>query len=117
MGCIFRGAGMGGVLRAMGLVSMMCGVAACSGGAAIIKPSQSGGSRTDGVVSMSSTVSPFHPFEPDWTVAEEGAEKRCHSWGYQEIPTFAGTREFCRAWDRHGRCIETQVTRYYACQG
>ncbi len=99
------------------LMSALFFVAACSGGDRVIKPDQSGGSKADGVVSMSSTVSLFHPFEPDWNVAHEGAATRCRSWGYKSQPTFTGTREFCQAWDKHGRCMETQLTRYYECHG
>ncbi|MEM8572359.1 MAG: YecR family lipoprotein [Pseudomonadota bacterium] len=90
-------------------------LAACAGSDKVISPTQSGGSKADGVVSMSSTVSLFHPFEPDWLMAHEGAAKRCSRWGYKAPPTFTGTREFCQAWDKHGRCMEAQLTRYYQC--
>jgi hypothetical protein len=90
---------------------------ACTSSRPIIRPTESGGSKADGVVSMSSTVSLFHPFQPDWSVAQEGAGKRCDAWGYAAPPTFTGTREFCQAWDKHGRCIQTQLTRYYTCHG
>lgn len=103
--------------RAAFLTFALFFVSACSGGDRVIKPDLSGGSKADGVVSMSSTVSLFHPFEPDWNVAHEGAAKRCRSWGYKSQPTFTGTREFCQAWDKHGRCMETQLTRYYECHG
>jgi hypothetical protein len=108
---------MGSLFQAVGLLLASCLLMACAAQGPVITPTQSGGSKADGVVSMSSTVSLFHPFQPDWTVAQAGAGKRCRAWGYEAQPTFTGTREFCQAWDRHGRCIETQLTRYYTCHG
>lgn len=100
------------------IVLPLCAAAilsACSGDKPIVTPTESGGYKPDGLVSMSSTVSLFHPYLPDWSDAQAGADKRCRSWGYRRATDFTGSREFCKAWDRHGRCMEMQLTRYYEC--
>lgn len=104
-------------LRVAGVALGLVLLAGCSSHRPVITPTESGGYKPDGVVSMSSTVSLFHPFKPDWQVAQAGASKRCRSWGYDAARSFTGSREFCKAWDRHGRCMETQLTRYYECEG
>ena len=99
-----------------GLAPLLCLVlAACAGQPSRgIAPQLSGGNRADGYVSLSSTTSIYNPVGPDWRVAEAAATRRCRGWG-REPPSFSGWREFCRRYDRHGRCTTTKVTRFYAC--
>lgn len=92
------------------------GLAACSGGDPVVRPSESGGNRADGIVTMSSTTSLYSSAGPDWSVGQAGAAKRCRSWGHDAAPTFSGWREKCTAWDRYGRCLTTLHTRYYDCK-
>jgi hypothetical protein len=108
---------MSGGMRVAGAALALLVLTGCASGRPVITPSESGGLKADGVVSMSSTVSLFHPFKPDWRVAQTGAAKRCRSWGFTGAKSFTGSRELCTAWDRHGRCMESQLTRYYECEG
>lgn len=104
-----------GICLAM-FVMLTAALAGCGGpGDKIVAPDQSGGNRADGIVSMSSKVTVFHPFRPDWSEAMIGADRRCRAWGYRAPSNLAGEREQCLAWDRHGRCTEMRLTRYYQC--
>lgn len=92
-------------------------LAACAGPAPVVKPVQSAGNRADGIVTMSSTASIFQPSPPDWRAAEQGpVAKRCRAWGYRGGQTFTGWREDCRVY-RHGRCVTSQIRRFYQCDG
>lgn len=93
-------------------------LAACGGnGKTELKPSESGGSRAEGIVIHSSTKSLFTPVTPDWTIADGNALDRCRSWGYERASEYTGSQEICRQYDRHGRCTITTTKRYYQCEG
>ena len=74
-----------------------------------------GSKRADGAVAVSSTDTIYDPVGPDWPAAEAGAAGRCRARGEGAVASFVGWREACRYYDRHGRCLVTKVTRYYAC--
>lgn len=82
-----------------------------------LQPSESGGSRAEGIVIHSSTATLFTPVDADWTIADENALKRCRSWGYDDVSTFTGSQKMCRRYDRYGRCVLTTVNRFYQCEG
>jgi YecR-like lipoprotein len=100
------------------LILALALLAACASRPAGVRPVPAGGSRADGIVTMSSTGTLYNPVSPDWREAAESASRRCRSWGYRGGPaTFAGWQEACRVYDRHGRCFRTVVTRFYSCSG
>jgi hypothetical protein len=103
-------------MRAAALLSLMF-LAACAGGTAGLRPQLSEASRADGIVALSSVGTIYTAAEPDWTEAAETADRRCRGWGYDERAAFAGWREICQAYDRHGRCVQTETIRYYSCAG
>ncbi len=80
-----------------------------------VRPVAAGESRADGIVTMSSAGTIWNPVDADWRVAQAAADRRCRTWGYAGAESYAGWQETCRAWDRHGRCIKTRVTRFYSC--
>ena len=91
-------------------------LAACAGGGTGLRPQVSEASRADGIVAFSSTGTIYTAAAPDWTEATETADRRCRGWGYDERSVFAGWREICQAYDRHGRCLQTETIRYYSCK-
>ena len=102
------------------LLPLLClGLLAACGAAPgpMVTPRPSEGSRADGIATMSSTTSIYNAVGPDWRAGQAGAAKRCRSWGYDGAQSFAGWQEACRHYDFHGRCVFTEVTRFYACAG
>ncbi len=83
----------------------------------IIAPVPGPENPADGVVTMSSNNSLFHPGEPDWREANATVGKRCRKWGYRGEHVFTGDQRKCLAWDRNGRCVRDQTRRFYQCEG
>jgi hypothetical protein len=108
---------MRGCVRLFGGLLAVALLSACGHGDRVVRPSESGAYRPDGIVAMSSTVSLFMPYEPDWSIAAHDADGRCRRWGYKQPSQLAGSRKQCLAWDRHGRCMETRLIQYYECAG
>jgi hypothetical protein len=103
-------------MRSLSLVGLVL-LAGCAGGAPGLRPEVSGGSRSDGIVTLSSVRSIYTGAEADWSEAAADADRRCRGWGYDSPSRFSGWSEKCLAYDRHGRCISTEVTRFYDCAG
>jgi hypothetical protein len=99
------------------MVAAALALAGCAGAPDGVKPDFAGGSRRDGIVTMASTGTLFNPVGPDWRAAAADAGQRCRAWGYGGAGEFAGWQEACRAYDLHGRCTTTVVTRFYPCIG
>lgn len=91
--------------------------AACAAPPEGVRPVAAGDSRADGIVTMASSGTIWNPVDPDWRVAQAAAERKCRRWGYDGAESYAGWQESCRAYDRHGRCVRTRVTRFYPCSG
>ena len=90
---------------------------ACAAPKPVVQPGITGGSRADGIVTMSAMTSIYQPVAPDLLAALDTAARRCRGWGYRGQTVLAGSREFCRRYARWGRCTHTQVTRHYDCTG
>lgn len=90
-------------------------LAACASQPRGPAPVAAGESRKDGIITMASTGTLYNPVSADWRPAEAVAERRCHRWGYNGSARFSGWQEACRAYDIHGRCAGTIVTRFYSC--
>jgi hypothetical protein len=108
---------MMGAIRGLALLICVGALAACSSGGTVVRPSESGGNRADGIVALSAITLIHQPTLPDWSVADVGAAKRCRSWGYRGNASFSGWRDYCQGWDAYGRCVQTRTTRYYQCSG
>lgn len=80
-----------------------------------VRPVAAGESRADGIVTMASSGTIWNPVAADWRPAQAAADRRCRSWGYAGAEPYAGSQEACRAYDLHGRCVRTKVTRFYPC--
>jgi hypothetical protein len=89
---------------------------ACAGGGTVVKPSESGGNRADGIVALSAITLLHQPTPPDWSKADVDATRRCRRWGHDQPPAFTGWRDWCQGWDAYGRCVSTRTTRFYQCQ-
>ena len=97
-------------------IAVLALLAGCAGSAPVVRPVPEGGNEADGIVTMSSTASIFQPSPPDWRAAEAGpVARRCRAWGYRGGQTFTGWREDCRVY-RHGRCVSSQIRRFYQCR-
>lgn len=101
----------------LGLWICVLGILAGCAAPAVVRPIQTAGNRTDGVVTMSSIASIFQPTPPDWRDADDRVARQCRGWGYRAGHSFTGDREKCLAYDRNGRCVRTQVRRFYQCKG
>jgi hypothetical protein len=101
----------------MRTLALMLLLAACAAPPEGPRPTPSGGSRADGLVTYASTSTIWNPAGPDWRVAQSAAERRCRAWGHAGAGAFAGWQETCRGYDLHGRCVRTRVTRFYPCSG
>lgn len=99
------------------MIAAALAVAGCSTAPIGVKPGFSGGSQRDGIVTMASTGTLYNPIAPDWRLAATEAGRRCRAWGYAGADDYAGWQEACRAYDRHGRCTRSVVTRFYPCTG
>ena len=111
--------GMGGrglgMIRAVVVICIAGLLGACA--SPVVKPHDAGGNRADGIVTMSSTGSIFAPTPPEWGAAEAEVARECRGWGYRGGHSFSGDRKKCLAYDRAGRCVRTQVRRFYQCAG
>ena len=45
---------------------------------------------------MASTGTIWNPVTADWRVAQDGADRRCRSWGYAGAGSYSGWQEACR---------------------
>lgn len=95
---------------------LLC-LAACSAAPRHVQPVAAGDSRGDGIVTMAANGTIWNPVDPDWRLAEAAADRKCRSWGYEGTASYAGWQEACGAYDLHGRCVRTRVTRFYPCSG
>ena len=98
------------------VLSMFLSVAACAGDP-VVRPHDAGGNRADGIVTLTSISGIFEPTPPDWGAAHARVARECRGWGYRGGHSFSGDRAKCLAYDRNGRCLRTQVRRFYQCKG
>jgi len=99
------------------ITTLLATLSACGGGTSGVQPSESGGSRADGIVTMTSTRTIYNAVAADWSQADADAAKRCQAWGYERARSFSGWQDTCSGYDRHGRCLQTVTTRFYSCDG
>ena len=92
-------------------------LAACAAPRPGVTPREAGGSRADGIVTLASDSTIWNPVRADWREAQVAAGRRCRSWGHEGAGSLAGWQEACRAYDLHGRCVKTRMTRFYPCAG
>lgn len=97
-----------------GLV-LLASLAACAGEPPGPRPEISGGSRDAGIVTLAATSNLYSPAGPDWQQAAVTADRRCRAWGHEAAGSYSGWQEACRIYDRHGRCVRTEITRFYPC--
>ncbi len=102
-------------MRVSSSLLLFCLLGACATQAPTLKPHESGGSKADGIVTLSSTRLIYNPVEPDWHSSVKLADNRCHSWGHRGPAYFAGDQIACEVYDFHGRCARSTVTRFYSC--
>ena len=98
------------------LVFCLLGLAGCAGSPGpVVTAHESGGSRADGIVTMTSTRFLYNPVQPNDAVTARSADKRCRAWGHDGAAYFAGDQEACEIYDFYGRCARSAVTRFYSC--
>jgi hypothetical protein len=76
-----------------------------------------GGSRSDGTVSLSFEYGLFQNPQINWNQALTSAQNRCHAWGYSGAEKFGGGITRCEQTDAYGACLRTLVTVNYQCTG
>jgi hypothetical protein len=74
-----------------------------------------GGSRADGVVSLSFEYGAFERPEVDDLQGQQVAVERCAVWGYSGADPFGGTVSQCVVADGFGSCNRWRITRDYQC--
>lgn len=95
----------------------LVGGALLSGCAAVHKtPMPSGGSKSDGTVDLSYTVSFMEYVQPNWEEAQKKATERCKAWGYSKARPFSSDQRKCNRWGTISRdCTQDLITRTYQC--
>ena len=74
-----------------------------------------GGSKADGIVTLSYWYSGFEiPDAKLDEAAHQTAKDRCKKWGYSDAEHFDEVTRSCIAWNAYG-CIEYQVSVDYQC--
>jgi len=76
-----------------------------------------GGSRSDGVVRLSYTVSLFEKPVVDYEQGRTLARQRCAAWGYSDAEPFGGETQQCQQFNNYGNCVQALVTVEYQCTG
>ena len=87
-----------------------------SGCATNITPQATGGSRSDGTVTMSYQFGGFQKPIVDWNTARANASRRCESWGYADAEPFGGASSVCVMSNMYG-CTRHQINMTYQCIG
>jgi hypothetical protein len=97
---------------------MLVSLAVTSGCTTIIVPEATGGSRADGIVTMTREgVRMFQTAQIDWEQTQRDAAARCAVWGYHDAQPFAGEKRHCEAYNGYGNCVEATYSRDYQCTG
>lgn len=74
-----------------------------------------GGSMSDGLLTMSTTYNPEIE-DINWTASNMEASSRCQAWGFARALPLADTRQACLSVDSYyGRCDSMQASRTYQC--
>lgn len=76
-----------------------------------------GGSRADGVVSLSYQHNEFQRPELSQEEADQMAKQKCMAWGYKGAEAFGSQRNDCLSRRGFGNCGTRQVTVEYQCVG
>lgn len=76
-----------------------------------------GGSRSDGTVTLSYTYGAFEQPKVDYQQGAQTAADRCGAWGYEGAQAFGGSTSNCLSHDMYGGCTLMQVTVQYQCTG
>lgn len=102
-----------------GMRIVLCGIAAllASGCATQKDWLVTGGSRADGVVSLSYERNEFQRPELDQAEADRLATQKCMAWGYKGAESFGSQRNDCLSRRGFGNCGTRRVTVEYQCTG
>lgn len=91
----------------------LIGLSAC---ATNITPQATGGSKADGIVTLSYDVGQMQKPIVNWESAELEAERRCKAWGYKKAEAFGGSTRSCVQYGGFGGgCAVNQYTHSYQC--
>ena len=74
-----------------------------------------GGSKADGIVSLSYEVGMFEQPIVDYSQGVQAAIQRCEAWGYSDAEAFGGQESRCQAYNGYGNCVRQMVTVKYQC--
>ncbi|WP_083303965.1 YecR family lipoprotein [Neisseria sp. HMSC068C04] len=95
---------------------VLLGVTACVS-PVNITPQPTGGSKADGIVTLSYEYTMFQQPVIDEAKATQTALQRCQSWGYSSAEKFSGARRQCLQFDPTLGCVHHSVSINYQCQG
>ena len=85
------------------------------GGCTVNKvPAPTGGSRSDGTVTMSYEKGSMETAVVDWSAAQAEALKRCQAWGYDQTEPFGGQTSQCQSSGMYG-CNREIISITYQC--
>jgi hypothetical protein len=76
-----------------------------------------GGSRSDGTVTLSYQYGLFQKPVVNVNQAYSTAKEKCALWGYSDAASFGGNVNLCQEFNGYGNCILTQVSVTYQCTG
>lgn len=86
-----------------------------TGCATNITPLVTGGSKSDGVVTLGYQYGYFQKPNIDMAAANDKALKRCMAWGYSKAEIFDGVETDCFQRNAFGTCLEGRVKMQYQC--
>lgn len=78
-------------------------------------PVATGGSKSDGIVTMSYSANTLHSPKVNWLKAAGEAAERCKAWGYKSAEPFGGASRECVRYHPSGRCRTEKVSISYQC--
>lgn len=83
---------------------------------AVVKvPVATGGSKSDGIVTMSYQYGSMEIPEIDWVAVDASALTSCKSWNYTKATAFGGSTSRCTSYSINYGCTTTQVDIKYQC--
>lgn len=102
-------------LNKFSVVVSMLSLVALTSCATDITPVVTGGSKSDGVVTLGYQYGYFQKPHVNMVAANSKAQQRCVAWGYSRAEAFDGVETLCFQRNALGTCLEGRVKIQYQC--
>jgi putative integron gene cassette protein len=99
-------------MKSVAYIITLLGVTAC---ATQVTPAPTGGSKADGIVTLSYELGEFQQAIIDSNRAMQNALKRCQAWGYSSAEKFEGQKRQCLQYGGFGGCARYLISEDYQC--